>query len=546
MVTITVTGMPSGIDAPPATVTSTGIVAEPSSAVSAVADRGDRAVEPLAGRQLDLHGRAVRHEVGVLDVDVEVDGLGGGRELDLGLGDVLAEHAADAADACLGVDPHDLAELDGAVVVLAVVLLERLDGVGRRRRPVLVDRDVVRLGVAERGEHVLELQHVLAVGDGRAEVTPHRDRPVQGDDRLAVDLDDDAGVLDHRPDLGQTGQRALPREHERAGVAVSGRAVELLLLAEVALLDGDERLLGRRLVGRGLRLVAGVGDEHARRPGGGGHDDRAPGEGPPAHQPPSPSSPPDWNEGPSPDSPDGRDGDHRSAFAAAALLGRGVELVAVELGAVGAGRRALLGDTAVVAEHRVGHVDPVLAHALGELEHLGLHLGLLLGVDLEVAAGVLHERLAGLLGLLELLVVHLALDGDGDAAASPLICGSGMSMPWSRMHSVNASIASSMSCGLVVPSVVVSGPSRRPVVEAGDVVVAGVVVATRPARGGAEERGDGERGDGQPSGGCSRCCHGDARSSAGAEQPMRGAERALRGDADHRRRTVRLPGCVCW
>ena len=54
---------------------------------------------------------------------------------------------------------------------------------------------------------------------------------------------------------------------------------------------------------------------------------------------------------------------------------------------------------------------------------------------------------------------------------SPLICGSGMSMPWSRMHSVNASMASSMSSGR-------RGALRRrvrcvgrPVVEAGDVVV---------------------------------------------------------------------------
>ena len=56
-----------------------------------------------------------------------------------------------------------------AVVVLAVVRLEVLDGLGGRRRPLLVDGHVVLLGVAQRRQHVLELQHVLAVVDAGAE-----------------------------------------------------------------------------------------------------------------------------------------------------------------------------------------------------------------------------------------------------------------------------------------------------------------------------------------------------------------------------------------
>ena len=54
-------------------------------------------------------------------------------------------------------------------------------------------------------------------------------------------------------------------------------------------------------------------------------------------------------------------------------------------------------DAAVLAEHRVGHVDAVVAHALGELEQLLAHLRLLLGIEFEVAHRVLEDRLARLL-----------------------------------------------------------------------------------------------------------------------------------------------------
>jgi len=44
---------------------------------------------------------------------------------------------------------------------------------------------------------------------------------------------------------------------------------------------------------------------------------------------------------------------------------------------------------AALGEHRIWHVDPVVTHALGKLEHLFAHLGLLIGVQLHVA----HRRL---------------------------------------------------------------------------------------------------------------------------------------------------------
>ena len=80
---------------------------------------------------------------------------------------------------CTGPSMNDeLAELDLAVVVLAVVLLERLDGVRRGRRPVVVDRHVVLLGVAQRRQQVLHLEHVLAVLDAGPERPPQRERAV--------------------------------------------------------------------------------------------------------------------------------------------------------------------------------------------------------------------------------------------------------------------------------------------------------------------------------------------------------------------------------
>ena len=106
----------------------------------------------------------------------------------------LPERAGNGVDADRAVDEHDLTEVDASVVVLAVVRLEVLDGLGRRRRPLLVDRQVVLLGVAQRRQHVLDLQDVGAVVDAGAERAPQRRRPAEGDDRPAVDLGDDVAA----------------------------------------------------------------------------------------------------------------------------------------------------------------------------------------------------------------------------------------------------------------------------------------------------------------------------------------------------------------
>ncbi len=69
---------------------------------------------------------------------------------------------------------------------------------------------------------------------------------------------------------------------------------------------------------------------------------------------------------------------------------------------------------------RVRHVDAVVAHALGELDHL-VEL-LLRELARPAEAGVLEDVLAGLLGRLELLATGIDAvlpDADPDAAAPP-------------------------------------------------------------------------------------------------------------------------------
>ena len=149
--------------------------------------------------------------------------------------------AGDGVDADRAVDEHDLTEVDAPVVVLAVVGLEVLDGLGRRGRPFLVDGQVVLLGVAHRRQHVLDVQHVRAVVDTGAEGAPQRRRPVEGDDRPAVDLGDDVAGLDHVTDLGEAGERPLGDEDERGDGPVADGPFELLGASQVAPHDLDER-----------------------------------------------------------------------------------------------------------------------------------------------------------------------------------------------------------------------------------------------------------------------------------------------------------------
>ena len=191
-----------------------------------------------------------------------------------------------------GVDEHDLTEVDAPIVVLAVVGLEVLDGLGGRRRPFLVDGQVVLLGVTHRRQHVLDVQHVRAVVDTGAERAPQRRRPAEGDDRLAVDLGDDVAGFDDVADVGKAGERPLGGENERCGRAVADGPVELLGASQVAMHDLDERgrLVGARRLGIGSRraVVADQGD--AGGAGAGDGDGRAR-EHQPAPHPSSPSSP---------------------------------------------------------------------------------------------------------------------------------------------------------------------------------------------------------------------------------------------------------------
>ena len=160
----------------------------PASASPIAVDRGR---DHLAGRQLDVHLVADGQQVGVGDVEVDLDALVDGGDGDAGLAGGLTDGAADVGDANRCGQHDELAEVHDAVVGLAVVGLEVLDGLRRRARPLLVDGDVVILGVAERGQQVLELEHVLAVVDAGAERAPVREGAVDGEDRATVDLGDD-------------------------------------------------------------------------------------------------------------------------------------------------------------------------------------------------------------------------------------------------------------------------------------------------------------------------------------------------------------------
>src|SRR6185295_2374854 len=81
---------------------------------------------------------------------------------------------------------------------------------------------------------------------------------------------------------------------------------------------------------------------------------------------------------------------------------------------------------ALAVEVRVGHVHAVLPHAAGKGQRLVLHLLLLLGGEVD-RAGVAHQVLAGLVGLLELARVGVGLrvasrrtgaEGDDTGAAA--------------------------------------------------------------------------------------------------------------------------------
>ena len=204
-----------------------------------------------------------------------MDGLGGAGHRDRRVGELLADGAGDAVDAQRAGDPHDVADVDGAVVVEPVILLERLHGLRRRARPVLVDDDAVGLAVAERGQHVLELQHVLAVRDGWAQRPPHRQWALQGDDRAPVDLDDRRAGFDHvawpsaaRSACRSRRARAVPASP--CPVVPSNDSVRCRSL----LLDGRQLRRRGRAVGRRAGLVALPARQHEAGRDGAGDGER--------------------------------------------------------------------------------------------------------------------------------------------------------------------------------------------------------------------------------------------------------------------------------
>jgi hypothetical protein len=152
---------------------------------------------------------------------------------------------------------------------------------------------------------------------------------------------------------------------------------------------------------------------------------------------------------------------------------------------------------AVLAELGVGHVDAVVAHALGELEQALLHLGLLLGVELDRAHAVLEDRLALRLRRLELLRLGVHSGAtlslvDEDAAAAVLAdlrVGHVDAVVAHALGEVEQRLLAVFRCRLGPAGVVVCRVGRRRwVVEAGD--LGGGVVVASPARG---QRAGGEQ-----------------------------------------------------
>ena len=188
-------------------------------------------------------------------------------------------------------------------------------------------------------------------------------------------------------------------ESQLAGVGVAERAGHLRLLGEVADLERLRRPLGRgaRLGGRSARVMAT--DQEPESAGGRQADDTTQtGEEPSSlHQAACTSVV-------APTAPDGAFGS--PMFDWQALLRR-LDLVRQRrLRVDGDGSGDLDRDVALAVEGRVGHVDAVLAHALGEGQGVVARVGLLLGGRLrQVALRLLEDRLALGVGGLERGVV---------------------------------------------------------------------------------------------------------------------------------------------
>ena len=167
---------------------------------------------------------------------------------------------------------------------------------------------------------------------------------------------------------------------------------------------------------------------------------------------------------------------------------------------------------ALAAEVGVGHVDAVLPHAPGEGQRLVLHLLLLLGVH-RLGADVAEEVPAGLVGLLELR--HVGVDlrrrptprrrrRTSPRRRPPLVSGSGMSMPCSRMQRAKSRKASSGAFLFFWSLVVVAG------LLVGGGLDAGHAVAARRRNPSRRRRRRGRPPGGEEGSRCNRrCVHGD-------------------------------------
>jgi hypothetical protein len=150
-------------------------------------------------------------------------------------GRLVADLEGVHADARRAVADDDVGALQGPGLVEGAVCLERLDGRGRRRRPIDVDRPGV---VAERHEVALQLTDIAAIRDAGAEVAIERAGAVEDPGRrLRVDRQQRAAAADGRALGAQAGDRAARGRSQLSRAGVAERGVDVDAVDEVTPLD---------------------------------------------------------------------------------------------------------------------------------------------------------------------------------------------------------------------------------------------------------------------------------------------------------------------